>query len=594
MKKHKDFFTKLDTTNPYNSSLIDKAGLKEYIATRKFKLVKRIKFQSDSTFNVGIYKSKSRKSVVIKSLTSKSNSATIKLLFNEACLYKILDKRYPRTTVFIPKLLSWFHNNNLAILVREYLPGTPIRNSSPEEKISYYQTTLSNLKSISENLTKKELQILPKRKPWHMFTSLPVLLLIAIYKNPSSAYLLIRCGLLFYYNHLTMSIFNPRYTVAHRDLTSDNIIKDRNKLGLIDIETMMLCEEETDIALFPRFYFREIPLDKIYSFLQDKLYTNSKIMRFYRLSIFYAIHFLTIEKTNSEYYAEALNFLKLVNTKIRFKVKTQKYSLSDVVLRILLYFTKIVSLFRKNLDINPHILCFHGIGDDTWQFTQTQTEFEDLILHLRKSGIHIDSLPNLIESKKKNTNRIAITFDDGYVDLLSNVLPITKRYQIEPTVFVIGKPEDANRHELQNLKSILTTDQLRKLLDAGWKIGYHTATHADLSKMNPNQAMSEILGNRIILEGKLNTKFDYFAYPRGFYNKEILKIVSMNDFKYAFTVDGGRCDTFRNKLSIPRVSLSRGMSPEQIILLLSPIGSELYRIYMSTLKLKQALLDKFN
>ncbi len=562
-----------------------------------YKLIHQIKDQETSSFNVGLYKNALGESVLIKSSQSNPGNNYYRLLQNEANLYRLISagsSKIKKTEVTFPKLISLLEKDDSITLVREYLAGTKIKNLPSNVKLVHFNTALETLKKITLRLTKKDSACIPKRKPWQLFLVFPFYTLRAILRDKSHSLLFMKMFFLFYFHHISLNVLTPKYELAHRDLTTDNILKNKNQLSIIDIETMMLCEEDTDVALFPRFYFRELPLDEIIRYLRNKLYTNGKIRRFYRISIFYAIHFLSLDRKGTEYYDEALSFLQLLNTRFMPEIKTRKKSIAEYVLMLILFTLKLLKPFMKSKKIQSHILCFHGVGSDNWRFTQTPTEFEDQITFLVNKGIRIVPLKNLLEQRKDLTNTIAITFDDGYEDMITEVLPITKRLGIQPTLFAIGKPEKANQSELDNNKKLLTIMELNKLHEKGWEIGFHSATHADLSKLSRNQLEREITIGKQELEHTLNISIPYFAYPRGFYSDKITNLVASSGFKNAFTIDGGPVKNTGDDFNIPRFSLERGLSTEELYLLLTPIGAWLYRMYISTLKTKQALINKFN
>jgi len=74
-------------------------------------------------------------------------------------------------------------------------------------------------------------------------------------------------------------------------------------------------------------------------------------------------------------------------------------------------------------------------------------------------------------------------------------------------------------------------------------IGGHTHSHPSLYDHNFEFQKDEILGNKLLLESKLNCKINSFAYPSGRYNENTLMVIKSSDFKAAFTTILGTVKT---------------------------------------------------
>jgi len=62
---------------------------------------------------------------------------------------------------------------------------------------------------------------------------------------------------------------------------------------------------------------------------------------------------------------------------------------------------------------------------------------------------------------------------------------------------------------------MLSWGELKEMVDAGWEVGSHTASHVILSRVSFNQATEEIRLSRSDLERQLGRPVDLFAYPNG-------------------------------------------------------------------------------
>ena len=163
-------------------------------------------------------------------------------------------------------------------------------------------------------------------------------------------------------------------------------------------------------------------------------------------------------------------------------------------------------------EIQIPILLYHHVeeGGNSSKYTITPAKFEAQIQSLKAWGYAAIPVSLLVESIKEGAylplKPIAITFDDGYRDVFQNALPIMERYGYIGTVYVIV--------DQIGVSGYLETEHLSQLLAAGWEIGSHTKSHANLRKVNTNLT-KEIQDSRLHLENLLNTPITSFAYPFG-------------------------------------------------------------------------------
>jgi peptidoglycan/xylan/chitin deacetylase (PgdA/CDA1 family) len=93
-------------------------------------------------------------------------------------------------------------------------------------------------------------------------------------------------------------------------------------------------------------------------------------------------------------------------------------------------------------------------------------------------------------------------------------------------------------------------------------------THANFSDLSVKELSFEIKQAKKLLEQKLNTKVNYFAFPKGIYTDESLKIVKKAGFVAAFTVRSGAVKGY--SLITPRAIVDKFYSTEEIESLLNP------------------------
>ncbi|MFI6876622.1 polysaccharide deacetylase family protein [Streptomyces sp. NPDC050400] len=101
---------------------------------------------------------------------------------------------------------------------------------------------------------------------------------------------------------------------------------------------------------------------------------------------------------------------------------------------------------------------------------------------------------------------VSLTFDDGTADHFTTVKPILDDHGMKATFYVnSGRLGDAGH---------LTAAQVKQLAAGGQEIGGHTATHARLPDLSPDDQRREICNDRVTLLN-LGLSVKNFAYPFG-------------------------------------------------------------------------------
>ena len=191
-------------------------------------------------------------------------------------------------------------------------------------------------------------------------------------------------------------------------------------------------------------------------------------------------------------------------------------------------------------------LMFHSLS--TPQSPEEQTyylsasRFRRYMDWLRTSGRSSATVDEWIAGRFAR-NRALLTFDDGYDDLYTELLPLVAERGLKPLVFLVANPEfETNawdhRRGLRR-RNLLTTAQIREMQAHGVEFGSHTVNHRWLPECSDADLQHEIGDSKKMLEDRLGAPIRTFAYPFGGVDQRVRAAVAEAGYDLAFTVMPG-------------------------------------------------------
>ncbi len=172
-------------------------------------------------------------------------------------------------------------------------------------------------------------------------------------------------------------------------------------------------------------------------------------------------------------------------------------------------------------DEAPRILCYHGVCDeppDEWSVTPRQLREQLAIICDERKPVSLPQMMSwFLHGTPLPSRAVAITFDDGYQDVLRHAAPILATHGVVGTAFVITGLLDGQDHSASYLptRPLLTWAEVRELLAAGWTIGSHCLTHPVLANQATADAARELTDSRRRLSDVLGIDASLLAYPYG-------------------------------------------------------------------------------
>jgi peptidoglycan/xylan/chitin deacetylase (PgdA/CDA1 family) len=214
-------------------------------------------------------------------------------------------------------------------------------------------------------------------------------------------------------------------------------------------------------------------------------------------------------------------------------------------------------------------LTFHDVPDSAAE------RFESNLSYLKRHT-NVISLAAFMEGNVSDRKiNVVITFDDGFRGWVKTALPILKRLQLPATFFVssgfVGLSQgDGAKYAVDRLRLPasaavvgLSEQDVLELDRAGFTIGGHTASHADLASIDDTKMlMRELTEDKLALERMLGRSIDFFAYPFGSHRNRthsVQSLVAAAGYKAATTTLPGFNHSTTDRYLLKREIMDAGM-----------------------------------
>ena len=162
---------------------------------------------------------------------------------------------------------------------------------------------------------------------------------------------------------------------------------------------------------------------------------------------------------------------------------------------------------------------------------------------------------------EKTGKVVGITFDDGYLNNLTNALPALQRNGFSATCYVVsqlaGRTNEWDHGIGIPASRLMDADQLRQWVAGGQEIGAHTRHHVHLNQLDAAACNAEIAGCKSELEAMVDAPVQHFCYPYGEYSAPHADQVRAAGYQTATTTQRSRCAAGDDLVRLPRVPIAR-------------------------------------
>lgn len=203
------------------------------------------------------------------------------------------------------------------------------------------------------------------------------------------------------------------------------------------------------------------------------------------------------------------------------------------------------------------ILMYHRIADlhahDQLAVAPARFERQMKALVRQARVVSLGEGLEMLSTPAMDSQAVAVTFDDGYLDNLVHALPIIERYRVPATIFVTSEFCDQARthprYAATSARMHLNWQEVRALAaNPLITIGSHTLTHPHLPRLSEQQARREIAASRRAIADRLGMPVDFFCYPSGDFGPREAELAGEAGYRAALSVAPGLntpgCDRF--------------------------------------------------
>ncbi|MEV2271398.1 polysaccharide deacetylase family protein [Nonomuraea africana] len=191
----------------------------------------------------------------------------------------------------------------------------------------------------------------------------------------------------------------------------------------------------------------------------------------------------------------------------------------------------------------PLVLMYHSVTKydaDPLNITVSPDRFAAQLRWLARRGLRGVSMRELLAARRADTARglVGLTFDDGYADFVSEVVPALLAQRFTATVFMVsGLIGGCNEWDAGHpLKPLMDADDLRRAARHGMEIGSHSVGHPSLISLTGAELRHELTASKAALEDVVDAEVTGFCYPYGHVGGREVAAVRGAGYDYACAI----------------------------------------------------------
>jgi len=211
------------------------------------------------------------------------------------------------------------------------------------------------------------------------------------------------------------------------------------------------------------------------------------------------------------------------------------------------------------ITVEVSILMYHDVSRMGGSGINLSTQvFSAQMDYLQKNGYTSVSLDQIAAALRGQATLppkpVALTFDDGWAHVYTNVVPVLQSHGFQATFFVLAG--FSNGHS----PTFLSWEQIKSLRAAGMWIGVHSFTHPVLSRLNAVGLRREIVDAKTEIEKNMGGSVTVFAYPYGALSPSVMQAVQDAGYVAAVAINPRIQQRSDQIYRLSRITMSNGMA----------------------------------
>ena len=223
------------------------------------------------------------------------------------------------------------------------------------------------------------------------------------------------------------------------------------------------------------------------------------------------------------------------------------------------YYTHIVKNDAIPTGCRVPVFMYHAVGDVFWGIPElfvSPSMLDKQLAALVEAGYTAITFEDL-ERVDEIENPVLLTFDDGYLDAYTELLPLLKKYNLKATVFVI----------IDKIGEAYWADeeQIREMSESGFiSIQSHTVSHELLGYLNESQLRHEYKDSMLALARITGKQPFVLCYPSG-NSSAYSRSVAAEYYEFGLSMGGPCYVTGADPFLIYRYYVPRNMGVETFL-----------------------------
>lgn len=193
-----------------------------------------------------------------------------------------------------------------------------------------------------------------------------------------------------------------------------------------------------------------------------------------------------------------------------------------------------------------HRVCNDGDANQN-EYVVEIDMFERQLRYFAEHNYYTPRIADVLDHRNNTAHTggkpLLITFDDGYVDTLENVVPLLRQYGFSATVFIIA--DFSRRTNWWDVPKKIAEARLMEkyqVLDmraSGIEIGSHGFSHRSMPILNNDDLAEELFRSKRVVEELLAQPVQYLAYPYGEVDQRVKVVACQAGYRCAFATNSG-------------------------------------------------------